>query len=94
MVVQIDNARGAVVTSRERIEATTESERLAAESLDAGEKRLVAGTGTVFVVLELQENLATAQTAALRAKSDFNKAVARYHQLTGTTLGVHRVTIE
>ena len=94
IVVEVDNARGAVVTSRERIEAANEAARLARESLDAGEKRLIAGTGTVFEVLELQENLATAQTSALRAKADYNKAIARYHQFTGTTLGVHRVTIE
>ena len=94
IIVTVDNARGAVVTARERIEATVESERLARESLDAGQKRLIAGTGTVFEVLELQENVATAETAALRAKADFNKAVARYHQLTGTTLAVHRVRIE
>jgi outer membrane protein TolC len=94
IVVDVDNARGAVVTARERIEATVESERLARESLDAGEKRLIAGTGTVFEVLELQEKVATAETSALRAKADFNKAVARYHQLTGTTLAVHRVTLE
>ena len=94
IIVDIDNARGAVVTARERIEATTESQRLARESLDAGEKKLVAGAGTVFEVLELQENLATAETAALRAKTDYNKAVARYHQLTGTTLAVHRVVVE
>ena len=94
IIVDIDNARGAVVTARERIEATVESQRLAKESLDAGEKKLGAGAGTVFEVLELQDNLATAETAALRAKTDFNKAVARYHQLTGTTLAIHRVVIE
>ncbi len=94
IVVEIDNARGAVVTGRQRIDATEEAARLAKESLDAGEKRLVAGTGTVFEVLELQEKLATAHTSALRAKADYNKAVARYHQFTGTTLGIHRVTIE
>lgn len=94
IIVDIDNARGAVVTARARIEATIEAARLARESLDAAQKRLIADTGTVFEVLELQENVANAETAALRAKADFNKAVGRYRQLTGTTLGVHRVTIE
>jgi outer membrane protein len=94
IIVLVDNANGAVVTSRERIEANSESSRLAKESLDAGEKRLVAGTGTVFEVLELQNNLAEAETAELRARADYNKAIARYQQQTGTTLRVHGVRIE
>jgi outer membrane protein TolC len=94
IIVEVDNARGAVVTSRERVEANTEAVRLARESLDAGNKRLIAGAATVFEVLELQEKLATAATSALRAKADFNKAVARYQQTTGTTLAIHHVVLQ
>jgi outer membrane protein len=94
IIVQVDNARGAVVTARQQIEATEEARRLAQESLDSGQKSLVAGTTTVYEVLELQEDLATTERAALRAIADYNKAVARYHQTTGTTLGVHRVAVE
>lgn len=94
IIVDVDNARGAVVTSKQRIDATTESVRLAKESLDAGEKRFILGASTVFEVLELQDKLAKAATASLRAKADYNKAVARYHQVTGTTLAIHRVTLQ
>ena len=94
MIVEIDNARGAVMTSRKRIEANEESERLARAAVDAGQKELIAGISAVFEVLQLQDNQATAESATLRAKADFNKAVARYQQLTGTTLKVHGVTVE
>ncbi len=94
IIVRVDNASGLVSTARQRIEATTESNRLAKESLTAGEARLIAGTGTTFEVLELQRKVAEAETAELRARSDFNKAVARYHLQTGTTLQIHGVKVD
>ena len=94
IVVRVDNASGLVTTARQRIEATTESNRLAKESLIAGEARLVAGTGTTFEVLELQRKVAEAETSELRARSDFNKAVARYHLQVGTTLQIHGVNVD
>lgn len=94
IIVLVDNANGAVLTARQRIEANRESSRLAKESLDAGEKKLVAGTGTVFETLELQKNLAEAETAELRARADYYIAIARYQQQTGTTLKFHGVTVD
>lgn len=94
IIVEIDNAAGQITTNRERIESTREARRLAQESLDAGEERLRAGTGTTFEVLELQERLAEAELAELRARSDYNKAVAEFYRRTGTTLAERRVTVE
>ena len=74
--------------------ANREARRLARESLSAGEARLVAGTGTTFEVLQLQKQLADAETAELRAIADYNKAVAQYRLQTGTTLQVHGVKVE
>jgi outer membrane protein TolC len=94
IVVDVDNASGAVTTARQRIESTAEASRLAKESLDAGEERLRAGTGTTFEVLELQRKLAEAEAAELRARSDYNKAVSEYHRQIGTTLQEHHVVLD
>jgi len=94
IIVLVDNASGAVTTARQQMDATREARRLAKESLTAGEGRLVAGIGTTFEVLELQKRLAEAETAELRARADYNKAVARYNLQTGTTLRVHGVVID
>jgi outer membrane protein TolC len=94
IIVEVDNASGQIVTSRQRITSTGEARRLARESLDAGEERLRAGTGTTFVVLELQKKLAEAEAAELRAVSDYNKAVSEYHRQTGTTLREHNVVVD
>jgi outer membrane protein TolC len=94
IIVLVDNAAGAVVTAQELRTANREARRLARESLAAGEARLVAGTGTTFEVLQLQKQLADAETAELRANADYNKAVAQYRLQTGTTLRVHGVKVD
>ncbi len=94
IIVDVDNASGQIVTSRERITSTREARRLARESLDAGEERLRAGTGTTFVVLELQKKLSEAEAAELKSVSDYNKAVGEYQRQTGTTLRAHNVVLE
>jgi outer membrane protein TolC len=94
IVVLVDNASGAVTTARQRIEATTEANKLAKESLIAGEARLVAGTGTTFEVLELQRKVSEAETSELRARADYNKAIARFNLQTGATLRIHGIKVD
>jgi outer membrane protein TolC len=94
IIVDVDNASGQIITSRERITSTREARRLARESLDAGEERLRAGTGTTFVVLELQKKLSEAEAAEARAVADYNKAVSEYQRQTGTTLREHHVVVD
>jgi len=94
IIVKVDNANGAVITARQRITSNGEARALAKESLDAGEERLRAGTGTTFEVLELQRKLAETEAAELKAYSDFNKAVAGYQREVGVTLGEHHIQID
>ena len=94
IVVDVDNASGQIITARQRIASTAEASKLAQESLDAGEERLRAGTGTTFEVLELQKRLVEAEYAQLLARADYNKAVNTYYQKTGVTLRTYRVSIE
>jgi outer membrane protein TolC len=93
IVVDVDNASGQIVTARELIVSTAEANKLAKESLNAGEERLRAGTGTTFEVLELQKKLAEAEVAQLRARADYNEAVSTYYRLTGVTTRVYGITV-
>ena len=45
-------------------------------------------------MLQLQKQLADAETAELRSIADYNKAVAKYRLETGTTLQVHGVKVD
>ena len=93
IVVDVDNASGQIITSRERIASTSEATRLAQESLHDGEERLRAGTGTTFEVLELQKKLIEAEYSGLGARADYNKAVNEYYRQTGVTLRVYRIEV-
>ena len=94
IVVDVDNASGQIITSRQRIVSTAEASRLAEQSLDAGQERLKAGTGTTFEVLGLQKKLIEAEAAQLRARADYNKAVSEYQRQTGTALREHGVVLK
>lgn len=94
IVVQVDNAARQIVTSRQRIESTSEATVLARETLDAGAQRLRAGAGTTFELLDLQEKLAQAEAAELRARADYNKAVSEYDRQTGVAIERNGLTIE
>lgn len=94
IVLDVDNSAGQIVSNRARITSTSEAHRLAIESLSAGEQRLRAGTGTTFEVLELQNKLTSAEYAELRARSDYNKAVAEFYRQTGTVLQAHGVSVD
>jgi outer membrane protein TolC len=94
IVVQVDNASGQIITARQRIASTSEARVLARESLEAGQERLRAGTGTTFEVLELQRRLSETEFAEARARADYNRAVGEYHRQTGTTLRAHTLMLD
>lgn len=93
IIVLLDNAAGAVRSGQARIVAANEALRLARESLDAENRKLIEGTSTSFVVLQLQNDLATAESGALRAQTDYQKAIVAYEREAGRTLDVHRVKV-
>jgi len=93
ILVEADNAAGQVETASKRIEAAKIARRLAGETLAAGEVRLRAGAVATFEVLQFQRDLAAAEIAEIRAMADYNIAVARYEQATGTTLTRQGITL-
>jgi outer membrane protein len=94
IIVAVDNAAGQIATTKQRIASTHESRILAQETLDAGEEKLKAGALTTFEVLDLQEKLAQAEVAELRAIADYNKSVAELDRQTGMALQNNGITLE
>lgn len=94
IVVLIGNAAGQIETAAQRVEATRLSRALEQQNLDAEMKKLRAGTGDTFFVLQQQEILASAEIRAYRALSDYQKALAEYDRQLGETLERHGVVIE
>ena len=66
-----------------RVAVTRQSREVAARQLEAEERRLQEGASTNFQVLQFQTDLAAAESAAVRARMDYAKAVTRLNTVRG-----------
>src|SRR5690606_3598506 len=93
IVVLVGNAAGQIETAAQRVEATRRSRELEQRNLDDEVRKLRAGTGNTFFVLQQQEILAVAEIRAYRAQADYQKALAEYDRQLGETLERHHIVI-
>ena len=70
-------------TNHKRVDATRSARELAAQSLEAEQKKLEAGTSSTFFVLRLQSDLALAELREISAVADYNRSVADFNRLRG-----------
>ena len=94
-VVQVDvrNALQAVVASKQRYEAAAAGELAAKAQYEGEQERYRAGLSTNFVVLQRQTDLSVARGTAVRALTDYNKALADLQKVTGMTIWSNNVQI-
>lgn len=93
IVVNVGNAAANIDTARQRVDATRKARELGQATLDAEQKRLRAGTGNTFFVVQQQEILAALEIAELRAQADYRKAVAEYDRQLGLTLDKLNISV-
>lgn len=86
IVVAVGNTAANIETTRRRVDAARIARELGVQTLDAEQKRLRAGTGNTFFVVQQQELLALLEVAELRAEADYRKALAEYDRQLGITL--------
>jgi HAE1 family hydrophobic/amphiphilic exporter-1 len=93
--VQVDvrNALQAVVASKQRYEAAQAGELAAEAQYNGEQERYRAGLSTNFVVLQRLTDLSVARGTAVRALTDYNKALADLQKVTGMTLMTNNVQI-
>jgi len=63
-------------------------------ALEAEERKLAGGKSTVFFVLQLQGDLASARSAELHAKADYNRVVSQPAFVEASTLEKSRISME
>ncbi len=68
------------------VDQTKAASTLAAEQLRIETKRLEAGVSTTFEVLRFQRDLAVAQSAEVRALTNYNKSLANFDRVRGVVL--------
>jgi len=94
-VIEADvrNALQAVESSRARLEAASSARRNAQEQCESERRRFESGLSTVFLVLQRQTALVTAQAQEVRARTELNQAVAQFDSATGGTLARYGVIL-
>lgn len=91
---EVRNTLQSLRSAEARLQAAAAS-RLSAEQLyDSEQRQFRAGTTTVFLVLQRQNELLIARSRELQAQTDLNKAIANFQRATGTTLEANRIDVK
>ena len=77
----VTRAAQAIRSAEEVVEAAAAARQLAERRLQAETARRDAGLSTTFLVLQAQRDLATAETAELRARLDYRTALADFDRV-------------
>lgn len=91
--MDVRNALQALQSSQQRLDAASSARRNALEQDQSERRRFESGLGTVFLVLQRQTALVTAQSLELRARTDLNQAIAQLDRAIGGTLATHGVQV-
>ena len=84
--IEVRNAQYALEQNRARVEAAEAGARLAAQSLDAEQKKYLLGASTNYAVLQSQRDLAQADSNLLAARAAYEKSRVEVDRATGLTL--------
>ena len=90
---EVRNTLQAVQSSQQRLDSAASARRNALEQYESERRRFDSGLSTVFLVLERQTSLVTAQARELRARADLHQAVALLERAVGGTLERHGVKV-
>lgn len=93
IVINLDNAAGQIETAWKRVQATRTSRELSEQVLEAEVKKLRAGTGRTFDVLQLQEILSNDEVREARALAAYRNALAEYDRQLGRTLETFNIEL-
>jgi outer membrane protein len=92
-LLDVRNTFIALEQDRARVDAAVKARQLQQETFDAEQKKYQLGASTVYLVIQTQRDLVTAQGTELRALADLVEAKANYERALGRTLETNRVTI-
>ena len=91
---EISDALHTARASLERVSLTRRAREFSERALEAEERKLAGGKSTVFFVLQLQGDLASTQSAELRAAADYNRSVSQLAFVEARTLERRGISIE
>jgi outer membrane protein TolC len=86
VALEVDTVFSRLQMNGQRLAATRKSREAAAQTAEAGLKRLNEGVTTSFEVLQLQKDFSDARSRELAALADMNKSIVDLQLATGTLL--------
>jgi outer membrane protein TolC len=89
----VRNAEIGVIQAKARIEAARKAVALSRQTLDAEQKKFQLGESTVFLVIQAQRDLTTAEGNEVQARSTYAKALTQFRQVTGTILSDYNIEL-
>jgi outer membrane protein len=92
-LLDVRNSYIALTQDRAQVEAASKARELQQQTFDAEQKKYQLGASTVYLVIQTQRDLISAQGTELRALANLVEAKANYERSLGRTLEVNRVTI-
>lgn len=94
VAIVVRNDQFALEQDRARVVAAREAQRLAAETLDAEQKKYALGASTVFNVLTDQSALAVAEENVVSAEIAYAKQIVTLDRDTGLTLEHNNIRLD
>ena len=92
--LDVRNAIIGIQQARGSYQAALKARVLQEQTLDAEQKKLALGASTIFNVILVQRDLATAQAAEVTASSSYKKAQVELDRSTGQTLSANNISVE
>jgi outer membrane protein TolC len=94
ILLQVNNAANRVKTNQDRVGVSRTAAKFAGDALAAEQEKLRAGTSTTYTVLQMQRDLALAETNELRALADLHESQVELFRVEGLTLKVYHVALD
>ena len=92
-LLDVRNSYIALTQDRAQVAAAIKARELQQQTFEAEQKKYQLGASTVFLVIQTQRDLVTAQGTEIRALANLEEAKANYERAVGRTLEVNHVTI-
>jgi outer membrane protein TolC len=89
----VRSAQIGVLQAKAQIAAASKAVVLAQRTLEAEQKKFQLGESTVFLLIQAQRDLATAQGNEVKARSTYAKAITQFQQATGTILADYQIEL-
>jgi HAE1 family hydrophobic/amphiphilic exporter-1 len=89
----VRNTTQTLRSAEARLAAAAAARASTEQQYESEQRQFKAGTTTVFLVLQRQNELLAARGRELQAQTDLNKAIAEFQRATGNTLEANRVAV-